>query len=74
VGYQALKTASTSSYHQIILETAHPAKFSDIVAPVVQQEIEIPARLQECLDKPKNATLTTDDFQDFKSNLSAWLK
>jgi threonine synthase len=74
VGYQALKTASTSSYHQIILETAHPAKFSDIVAPVVQQEIEIPARLQDCLDKPKNAILTTDDFQDFKSNLSAWLK
>jgi threonine synthase len=74
VGYQALKKTSNIPFHKIILETAHHAKFSDIVTPVVDQNIEIPERLQECLDKPKNAILVSDKFQDFKSEISQWLK
>jgi threonine synthase len=74
VGYQALNMATKSPYHQIILETAHPAKFMDIVAPVVNEKIDMPERLQECLEKPKNAILVSDDFQDFKSELTKWLK
>jgi len=76
VGYQALKktmTRSNKNNQNIILETAHPAKFMEIVTPVVNQKIDMPERLKECLDKPKNAILVSDDYQDFKSELLNWI-
>jgi threonine synthase len=73
VGYQSIKLASGSDQHHVILETAHPAKFMDIVAPLINTQIDIPARLKECLDKPKNAILVSDDYQEFKSELISWL-
>jgi threonine synthase len=74
VGYQALKYSSKLQNHHIILETAHPAKFMDIVTPVIGEKIEMPARLQECMDKPKNAILSSQDYQEFKEKLIQWIK
>jgi len=73
VGYQSLKMISDFSDHYIILETAHPAKFSDIVSPVINQPIKMPERLKDCLDKPKNAILSSIDYQEFKSKLLKWI-
>jgi threonine synthase len=77
VGYQALKNTtynSTKRYQTIILETAHPAKFIDIVTSVINKQIEMPDRLQSCLNKQKNAILVSDDYQDFKSALIKWIR
>jgi threonine synthase len=76
VGYQALKAVpenSTNHNHSIILETAHPAKFMDIVSPIINKKIEMPESLRECFDKPKNAILVSDDYQEFKSELLKWI-
>ena len=77
VGYQALKDVknrSDNKNHSIILETAHPAKFLDIVSPVIDKNIDMPDRLQECLKKQKNSILVSDDYSDFKSALLNWLQ
>lgn len=39
----------------VFLETAHPAKFRDIVEDILQQEIPMPERLAACLDKTKKS-------------------
>jgi threonine synthase len=77
VGYQALKEIkhrSLSKCHYIILGTAHPAKFLDIVSPIININIDIPSRLKDCLNKPKNSIPVSDDYSEFKSKLIQWLK
>ena len=76
VGYQALKeikNRSRNKNHAIILETAHPAKFLDIVSPIINRNIEIPARLDECLHKEKNSILVSENYSDFEYELRRWL-
>ena len=34
----------------IVLATAHPAKFAEVVEPILEQKIEIPAQLARCLE------------------------
>lgn len=50
----------------VILETAHPAKFSDIVASATGREPPIPNRLQEVLLLPDNAIPMENDYEQFK--------
>ena len=53
----------------IILSTAHPAKFGDVIEPVVDQEISVPERLAQCLKKEKQSIFLNADYQ----NLKEWL-
>ena len=73
VGYQAINKSKNLSDHHIVLETAHPAKFMDIVTSVIEVNFDMPKRLQDCLDKPKNAILVSDDYEDFKTELINWI-
>ncbi|MFT4840786.1 MAG: threonine synthase [Planctomycetota bacterium] len=43
----------------IVAATAHPAKFSDVVEPLIGQEIEVPSSLRELLDRPAHASPLT---------------
>lgn len=36
----------------VILATAHPAKFAEVVEPVLGEDIPLPPALAECMDKP----------------------
>jgi len=57
----------------IFLETAHPAKFAEIVKEVLGQPVEIPERLRQCLDKEKNAITLSNRYDEFRSFLlSSW--
>jgi threonine synthase len=79
VGYAAFKRYQESllktpvgeqaTMRGVILATAHPAKFGDIVEPVLQTKIEIPPRLQEYLDKPKNALVLPNEYERLKTYL-----
>jgi threonine synthase len=77
VGYQALNrfqrqyndTKKDQPVHFITLETAHPAKFLDIVAAVLNIEIEMPARLAEVMHKQKKSIFVKNDFDILKSHL-----
>ena len=50
----------------IIFETAHPAKFNDIVQPCINKDVEIPEQLKSCLTKEKMAINLSNKFADFK--------
>ncbi len=54
----------------IFFETAHPAKFLDIVEPIINQKIPIPDRLAACLTKEKITTKLSKNFTDFKNFLA----
>jgi len=74
VGYLAHKDyfgKSTESGVGIILETAHPSKFLDVVEPVLDIEVDIPERLAILKDKTKVATPMSTSFADFKSWMMA---
>ncbi len=54
----------------VILSTAHPAKFGDIIEPVIGETIELPDRLAASLQKEKKSIGMNNDFGQLKE----WLK
>ncbi len=58
VGFLALEKAMASRRESVgvVLATAHPAKFSDIVEPIIGQTIDVPPQLAALLDREVNAT------------------
>ncbi len=73
VGYLGLQDylKNNKDWQGIFLETAHPAKFKDIVDGVIQESIAIPERLQKFLDKEKQVVAMSKNYADFKSYLEA---
>jgi threonine synthase len=73
VGYIALKSYieeyKLNSFSGIILETAHPGKFADVVEKSINKEIEIPDRLKKCLTKEKHSIKLSSSYKDFKEFL-----
>jgi threonine synthase len=73
VGYLALdeyiNKNKIESFNGIILETAHPAKFIDIMEDVLKENIEIPERLANCLHQEKKSIKISNKYTDFKSFL-----
>ncbi len=53
----------------IILETAHPSKFLDVVEETLEIKVDIPERLANLANKKKEATLMAPDFNLFKEYL-----
>jgi len=49
-----LKTQLASGQPGVLLATAHPAKFREIVEPVIGTDIETPAPLAEALARPRH--------------------
>lgn len=73
VGYLALK--EYQAVHQgttgVILETAHPAKFLPDVEAALECKVEVPQRLAELANRPKDAVAMSADFPAFKSWMQA---
>lgn len=70
LGLRAFLEQHPEPINGIFLATAHPAKFADIVSPLLPVPIEMPASLQVALAKPKQAIRLPSDFATFKS----WLQ
>ena len=73
VGYLAAKkdkTLTANKSHYIVLETAHPAKFSEESEQSVSNKIIIPLRLEEFLHKQKNSIKITNAYEDFKKEIT----
>jgi len=69
VGYLAHKAYLSTAEEKVtnvILETAHPSKFLDVVEPTLGISVDIPHRLAELQNKEKVATPMTKHFSDFK--------
>lgn len=73
VGYLAVqnfpKQEKPASFHGMVLETAHPAKFRTAVEEVLPIKIEMPNRLKKCLVKEKKSIPIPNKFKDFKELL-----
>ncbi|PWN08113.1 threonine synthase [Rhodohalobacter mucosus] len=53
----------------VVLGTAHPVKFRDVIEPVTGEPVEVPERLQSCLEGEKQAKELKPEFPDFKKAL-----
>lgn len=51
----------------IILETAHPVKFPEVVEAAIGHQLPIPASVQYLLNKPKQAIALKADYTSFKN-------
>lgn len=71
VGYLALKNylknVSVNSSNSIIVETAHPAKFKEIVERAAGTRIELPPALADCMKKEKRAVKLSSEYESLKN-------
>ena len=68
-GYRALQEGLREGEIGFFLETAHPAKFKQVVDEICGTDIEIPARLQAFMKGEKKSVSMSKNFADFKAYL-----
>lgn len=69
LGLHAYQQTQSEPTHGIFLATAHPAKFADIVEPLLPVPIEMPERLRHAISKPKMSILMQNNFEHLKAFL-----
>ena len=73
VGYLAIKKymreSDDNDISGIILETAHPSKFSDVIEEVIEKKIEVPRRLLTLMNKKKKSISISKNYDEFKQFL-----
>lgn len=72
IGYKGLKEyleEEGKDLNGVFLATAHPAKFLEVVKPLIEGNVSIPAALQEAMDKPKQSKSISADFDELKAFL-----
>ena len=55
-----------------VVATAHPAKFPEVVEPLIGQPITLPPALAEMLARASNARVLADDSFAFRDQLKNW--
>lgn len=68
-GYQALKDFLQQDEVGVFCETAHPAKFKNVVEAAISAEVKIPQRLAAFMSGTKQSIPMTKEFEDFKAFL-----
>ena len=68
-GYQALKDLLQPDEHGVFGETAHPAKFKNVVEDAIGTEVQIPERLAAFMKGTKQSVEMSKDFDSFKKFL-----
>ena len=58
-----------NNYSEIVLETAHPAKFKETVDKALETDIKIPEVLQKSIMKEKKSIRLSSEYSDFKDYL-----
>jgi threonine synthase len=66
---QEAKRSGISDVQAVLLETAHPAKFSEVVREELGREPAMPDRLKAVLSKPDNSLPLAADYAAFKDYL-----
>jgi threonine synthase len=69
LGLQHYLDETTEDVTGIFLETAHPAKFKEVVDETLEQPIAIPPALQKFLQLSKRTVPMKSDFESFKAYL-----
>jgi threonine synthase len=70
VGYLGMEAflaeKQTEACNAVILATAHPVKFGEVVEPLIGNAVEIPERLQKAMGTDKKSIPMKADFDAFK--------
>jgi len=71
VGYYALREwlARHPGQKGIFLETAHPVKFYDVVEPVINEKVPIPAVVEKILHLPRQSIRMEAEYEQLKQYL-----
>ena len=69
LGWEAYKKAHAEPAQGLVLATAHPAKFADIVQRAIGQAPPLPDRLASYLQKPKQSRPMSSAYPDLKEFL-----
>lgn len=71
VGYAALKKYLHEHKYMsgIILETAHPVKFYDVVEPIIEQAVPMPPAINDLLMLKKESLKMNSDYEELKDYL-----
>ena len=67
--YDSIKETEDRNRHWVIVSTAHPAKFENIVEPIIQETIDIPTNLMTILEKESVFTEIDSNFSTLKQFL-----
>ncbi len=70
-GYRALEEQLATDEVGVFLETAHPAKFKEVVDSINGGDVAIPQRLQDFMAGTKQSVAMSKNFDDFKAFLLA---
>jgi threonine synthase len=70
-GYRALEEGLEPGETGVFLETAHPAKFLETIESIIEDKVEIPAKLKAFMTGEKKSLPLTKAFDDFKRYLLA---
>jgi threonine synthase len=71
VAYAALQQwlADNESEKGMILETAHPVKFYDVVEPIIGEKVPMPQSVEYLLDKEKKSVVIDAEYGELKAFL-----
>jgi threonine synthase len=72
IGWLALKDAlakAPAGTNGVFLATAHPAKFREVVEPVIGRQVPLPPALQEALGRPRRSTRMNADYAELNAFL-----
>lgn len=69
IGLQDYLKEQNKSAYGVVLATAHPAKFMDVVEEVIDEKISLPDSLQLLLDKEKRTIPLSNSYNDLKEYL-----
>jgi len=71
VGYLALKDFISDNEIGVFLETAHPAKFSEVVEPLIKKTVALPESLKKFENRMVSSKRISKDYIQFKKKLVA---
>jgi threonine synthase len=72
IGYLGLKqylSENEGDVNGIFLETAHPAKFREVVEKAIHQKVDLPPALEKFINGKKRSIMISNDYGDFKKTL-----
>ena len=69
VGYAGLMEHRNPELPGVVLATAHPAKFGEVVERATAHAPEVPDHLADCLNKTKEATVIAPRYEALKDHL-----
>jgi threonine synthase len=71
LGWEAYRREHPEPAQGLVLATAHPAKFADVVMRAIDTAPPLPDRLAAYLERPKLSVPMSSRYDDFKQLLSA---